>query len=50
MGSLGLGCMTEKYVNYDGTSPLAPRSESQMFSGAMWQLKAQIINFGHLGI
>ena len=43
MGSLGLGCMTEKYVNYDGTSPLAPRSESQMFSGAMWQLKVQII-------
>jgi len=42
MGSLGLGCMTEKYVNYDGTSPLAPRSESQMFSGAMWQLKERV--------
>ena len=43
MGSLGLGCMMRKYVNYNETSTLAPRSEFQMFSGAMWQLKAQII-------
>ena len=43
MGSLGLGCMMRKYVNYNETSTLAPRSEFQMFSGAVWQLKAQII-------
>ena len=33
--------MTGKYVNE--TSTLAPRSDLQMFSGAVWQLKAQII-------
>ena len=33
--------MTGKYVNE--TSTLAPRSEFQMYPGAMWQLKAQII-------
>ena len=43
VGSLGLGCMMRKYVNYNETSTLAPRSEDQMFSGAMWHLKAQII-------
>ena len=43
MGSLGLGCMMRKYVNYNETSTLAPKSEFQMFPGAMWQLKAQII-------
>ena len=35
--------MMRKYVNYNETSTLAPRSEFQMFPGAMWQLKAQII-------
>ena len=43
MGSLGLGCMMRKYVSYNETSILAPRSDLQMFSGAVWQLKAQII-------
>ena len=43
MGSLGLGYMMRKYVNYNETSTLAPRSEFQMYPGAMWQLKAQII-------
>ena len=42
-GPLGLGCMMREYVNNNETSTLAPRSEFQMFSGAVWQLKAQII-------
>ena len=43
MGSLELGCMMRKYVNHNETSTLEPRSEFQIFSGAVWQLKAQII-------